>query len=295
LSIVRWSTLLSTPSSGSAVVSATDIFYSSGEDTGVPSGEDLNSYVREQVADAGLVIALVTRAFRTRPFCIAELGAAWSRVGNLFPLAMPGIDRTDLDGVLAGIAVRHMDDGAALDELRDPVAQVSGSPISAKTWGRYKQQWLANVDALVAGLPPVEHATLEELLRLRSDLEETRDALVDSEAQRRRLQGQVDALAEAKSAAEVADIVLPADEVERFRALANAASSAAYRLDSIVVEALWYEMVEDGMPWPDQIDESIRFDRAQSACRDRMLVESAADQLIPNDRIPDIVETQEGR
>jgi hypothetical protein len=34
-------------------VPAESIFYSSGPDTGVPSGSDLNTYVREKVSDVG--------------------------------------------------------------------------------------------------------------------------------------------------------------------------------------------------------------------------------------------------
>src|ERR1700691_148450 len=76
------------------------IFYSSGSDTGVPSGKDLNTYVRDQVGVVGLVVSLLTPAFQIRPFCVAELGAAWSRVDNLFPIKHPELDRDDLDGVL---------------------------------------------------------------------------------------------------------------------------------------------------------------------------------------------------
>src|SRR5437016_4591969 len=84
------------------------IFYSSGEDTGVPSGENLNTYVRDRVADASIVVAIISPTFQTRPFCVAELGSAWSRIGNLFPIAVPGMARTDLEGVLEGMLVKHL-------------------------------------------------------------------------------------------------------------------------------------------------------------------------------------------
>jgi hypothetical protein len=53
-----------------------DIFYTSGEDTGIPSGADLIASVSEEVSEATLVIALVTPTYQTRPVCVAELGAA---------------------------------------------------------------------------------------------------------------------------------------------------------------------------------------------------------------------------
>ena len=43
-----------------------EIFYSSGADTGVPDGQDLLGYVRDQVGDTGLVITMLTPTFQTR-------------------------------------------------------------------------------------------------------------------------------------------------------------------------------------------------------------------------------------
>lgn len=123
-------------------VAQEQIFYSSGADTGIPSGSDMNATVRAKAGDAGLVVAILTPTFQTRPFCIAELGAAWSQVGTLFPLKAPGLDRDDLGGVLNGMTVRSWDDEAALDELHDQICRTAGTSVQARTWGRYKKVWL---------------------------------------------------------------------------------------------------------------------------------------------------------
>lgn len=125
-----------------------DIFYSSGHDTGVPSGTDLNAHVRAKVGDAGLVVAILTPRFQERPFCMAELGAAWSRADSLFPLSTAQMARSDLDGVLAGMTVRRLDDPTALDELHDRVCDELGRRTRATTWGGYKAQWLGEFDVL---------------------------------------------------------------------------------------------------------------------------------------------------
>src|SRR5580704_16581214 len=117
------------------------IFYSSGEDTGVPWGSTLNSYIRSQMESVSLVVAIISPTFQTRPFCVAELGAAWSQVGKLFPIAVPGLEYTDMQGVLAGLSVRTLSDSAALDELHDQVCNLLGTSPGAKTWGRHKSQW----------------------------------------------------------------------------------------------------------------------------------------------------------
>src|SRR4051794_22030429 len=67
------------------------LFYTSGADTGVPSGSDLLAHVRSRVSDATLVVAILTPTYQTRSVCVAELGAAWARTGNLFPLLAPNM------------------------------------------------------------------------------------------------------------------------------------------------------------------------------------------------------------
>lgn len=128
------------------------LFYSSGADTGVPAGEDLNAYVRKQVDDDALVIAILTPTFRTRPFCIAELGAAWSRAGRLLPLAVPALIESELDGVLKGMLIRRLDDGSTLDELHDVIGKALGISTDARTWGQYRDNWLRDVAGRLATL-----------------------------------------------------------------------------------------------------------------------------------------------
>src|SRR4051794_12504579 len=123
-------------------VSAESIFYSSGGDTGVPSGVDLNTYVRDEVSEADLVLAIITPVFQTRPFCVAELGAAWSRAGQLFPVALPGMARGELDGVMSGMTIRYLNDPVALDELHDRIVELSATKTATRTWGLYRDRWL---------------------------------------------------------------------------------------------------------------------------------------------------------
>jgi hypothetical protein len=256
------------------------IFYSSGEDTGVPSGKDLNSYVRQKVADASIVVAIISPAFQTRPFCIAELGAAWSVVGRLFPIAVPGMERPDLEGVLRGLVVKHLDDSAALDELHTRVSEALGDTSPSTTWGQYKAKWLASLDEVVEKLPTVRVVTSDEFERAQSDLAGTQGALSDSEKERRKLEEQVGLLAAAKSPDEVAEIMLPQDEVERFEHLCAEASSSLRKLDRIVTEAMWYDLFEDGMPWPSGFED--RLERAEEARRDGTLIENSDERLVPD-------------
>ena len=264
------------------LVDQTSIFYSSGEDTGVLSGHDLLSDVRQRVGDAGLVVAIISPAFQTRPVCIAELGAAWSRVDNLFPLAVPGMKRTDLEGVLEGMAVRHLDDRAALDELHDRVGEAFGQPSPAATWGRFKEKWLANVDRLVEMVPSVRVATVAELERLEGELEGARTALKDSESDRAELREQLDELSKVRPAEEVRRVRFPKGEVERFGGLREAAIQALSAVPSVVREAIWYDLDDRGMPWPNAYEDRERLNEAQEALDDGLLIETSGELLAPD-------------
>lgn len=269
-------------------LSAEEIFYSSGEDTGVPSGSDLLAHVRNEVEEAGLVVAIISPTFQTRPVCVAELGAAWSRTGNLFPMAVPGMRRVDMEGVLQGMLVRYIDDPVALDELHQRVGEVRGEHSKTTTWGRHKAFWLANVKTHAAKLTEPEVVTTDELQRVRLELEGTRAALSDSERERRTLATQLERLAEAKDAQERREALLPDDEKERFEALVAEADAAVRRLDSIVVEALFFEISEGSMPWPNSFDDRYRYERAKKAVEDGDLVEDANEQLVPDREIADV-------
>ena len=140
------------------------IFYSSGEDTRIPSGRTLNDYIRSELDTVSLVIAVISPAFQARPYCVAELGAAWSHVGKLFPVAIPGMQHTDMDGVLTGLLVRSLSDSSTLDELHDVVSELPGAGSNTKTWGRYKAKWMEKVDEyarkLTSGTPYLAHPSV---------------------------------------------------------------------------------------------------------------------------------------
>jgi hypothetical protein len=262
-----------------------EIFYSSGEDTGVPSGSDLLHHVREQVEEAGLVVAIISPTFQIRPVCVAELGAAWSRTGNLFPIAVPDMPRPDMEGVLQGMAVRYINEPAALDELHETLSVVRGEKSKTTTWGRHKATWLANVAAYAEQLSAPDVVTADELLRARDELSGTQEALSDSERQRRELEQRLRRVAEAHTREERREAMLPDDERERFKALVSQASGMARKLDDIIVDVLFAELSEGSMPWPHAFDDSYRHEQVKKALHAGDLVENGDERLVVDEEI----------
>jgi len=263
------------------------IFYSSGEDTGIPSGEDLNHYVRNRAEEGGLVIALITPIFQTRPFCLAELGAAWSRTGQFFPLLAPGMDRGALEGILASIVIRYSHEASALDELKERVEVVVEPRTRVTTWNRQKKSWLDRVAHLAAALKQPETATLAEVARLRNELADATADYEEAAEEIANLQRQMLELAATKDAAEVKKIMLPRTEEARFEVLREAAALALGEIPSVVGAAIWHSLSNRQMGWPDP--DSSEWEQISTNVEKGMLLDSQ-EGLSPNRQFRKVAE-----
>jgi hypothetical protein len=130
-----------------------DIFVSSIPGMDIPAGHDLIATIRAGVSETALVIAVITPTYQTRPYCLAELGAAWAVAGKLLPVLVPGISHDALEGVLAGIKADFLDEEEALDEIAKRIeAETGRRPESPASWTRSKQKWLRIIGDLVNAL-----------------------------------------------------------------------------------------------------------------------------------------------
>lgn len=124
------------------------IFYSSGRGTGIPSGEDVGTYLRRSLRDAGLVIELLSETFLTRPMCLMELGGAWTLGTPTYPIVVPPLTRGEatrqIGNVQMGVLGSDAEIGDIFDELYDRLVQDLGIHINLTAWSRavaeFKQQ-----------------------------------------------------------------------------------------------------------------------------------------------------------
>lgn len=270
-----------------------DLVYTSGADTRMPSGSNLNEYIRQNVGSADLVIAVVSPNYRMSPYCLAELGAAWVQAGVLFPIAIPGFSYGEMDGVLEGLITRSLDDDTTLNELHDAICAATGRPVMAKAWGKYREKWLVNLPAYMAKLPAVEIFTAAQEKSMQDKIDVLREALRDSEDQRRDLEENLQRLAAAKTAEEVRVALLPAGEMDCFEALRKKARDSLRKLDGIVAEAMWHDMYGQGMAWPSLYGDQSRANDAKHAFDEGFLRENSSEFLVPNPESVDVEEARE--
>lgn len=138
-------------------------FYSSDRATGIPSGQDVGTYLRETLREASLVIELVSPTFLKRPMCLMELGGAWVMGLSTYPIVIPPLSRAEavkaIGNVQMGImgTAREMED--VFDELHDRLEQDAGLNFRLPQWKRAIDSHKAQIQALIsAALLPGDQA-----------------------------------------------------------------------------------------------------------------------------------------
>ena len=263
-----------------------EIFYSSDREKGVPSGSTLLTYVQEKVSSADLVIAIITPMFQTRPVCVAELGAAWSRAGRLFPIAVPGMARTDMEGVMAGVTVLYLDHEDALDELNAAVSEaVHGEQRRPGKWTPHKKVWLAVVGDLATKVASPSVVTAEEHQLLKEELAGTQEALEVAAAEAQALKDQVERIRAAGSDEKAKRAaLLPSNEIERFELARKETARKIGNLPPEARDVMRHEITDGPMPWPSGWGNDS--DDIRSAKQAGWLVENSDELLVTNRELP---------
>lgn len=143
------------------------IFYSSDRSSGIPSGEDVGTYLQRSLQRAGLVVELVSETFLTRPMCLMELGGAWALGTPTYPIVVPPMTReqatSQIGNVQVGALGSEADISDIFNELHDRLAQNLGVHPKVTAWNRaianFRQQLPSKLatgraSAAAAPIPP---------------------------------------------------------------------------------------------------------------------------------------------
>lgn len=135
------------------------IFYSSSRDTGIPSGKDVSTYLRQKLRQAGLVIELLSETFLTRPICLMELGGAWTLGTPTYPIVVPPLTRGQATSQIGNIQMGVLGTDEEIDdifnELHGRIAQDLDVQCNLTAWNRaivsFKEQLPSGLAAAQAG------------------------------------------------------------------------------------------------------------------------------------------------
>ena len=121
-------------------VSERRIFYSSDRSSGIPSGQEVGSYLRDSLQGAALVIELISETFLTRPMCLMELGGAWVMGTPTYPIVVPPLSRDEairqIGNIQMGVLGTDVEVDGIFNELSDRLEQNLDIRVSAAAWNR---------------------------------------------------------------------------------------------------------------------------------------------------------------
>jgi hypothetical protein len=137
------------------------IFYSADRATGIPSGEDVGTYLRTSLRETGLVIELLSETFLSRPMCLMELGAAWALNTPTYPIVVPPLLRDtvskDVGNLQMGVLGTDDEVDAIFEELSGRLDRDVRIRVQVAAWNRavrgFKQQ-LRSISAMARAAGP---------------------------------------------------------------------------------------------------------------------------------------------
>jgi TIR domain len=121
------------------------IFFTSSPQYSPPIGADWARHIRERLGTTGLLVVLFSPAFLSRRYCLLELGAQWMTDLPWHPMLIPPTTATDVNELPQRPQARRIDDGSALDELRDKVIAHLAAQTSTAGWNEEREKFLSAV------------------------------------------------------------------------------------------------------------------------------------------------------
>lgn len=155
-----------------------EIFCSSLDGYGIPTGKNFVTFMKDQMLDPKVVILLLTPAYFESKFCLSELGAAWVKSHYIFPILVPPLGYEDVRDVLLGTQVSRITDDIKFNELRDHMMkQVPLDAKSSTKWDTKRRAFLKNIDPLIAKVPGPTMVPTEKLQEMEAKLAEAHSEL----------------------------------------------------------------------------------------------------------------------
>jgi len=205
-------------------ISADDIFCSSLEGMGIPSGANFVDHIKAAIQSPKAVLALITPNYLASQFCLCELGATWAMSHNLFPLLVQPLTFEDVRGVLTGVQLTEINSSTRLSEFRDQLDSTLGlKGKNTSRWEIKRDAFLKSLPKILKKLPSHEQVSPAAHAKVVSELDDARQYMADQEEELEKKNDLIAKLEKAKDKNEVA-------------AIKRAHSGEADQLDQLEIE-----------------------------------------------------------
>lgn len=251
-------------------VSDSDIFCSSLEGLGIPSGTNFIDFIHRQISNPKVVILLLTPEYYNSSFCLCELGASWILSHNIIPLLVPPLEYPDVKAVLTGVQVHKIEQKSELNEMQNELIstlKIKGKPFAR--WEVKRDRFIEEISDYLKSYTPLTRISKEQFESIENKYKEAVQEIKSMEEEIAQKDILIEKLESAKDKDEVKEIIYESIESkEQFEQLVKAAKKILKPLPSIVCEALYYHFRNERLFWPgfggdyerDQIQHAIEQD-----------------------------------
>ena len=127
-----------------------EIACTSFEATGVTPGENIPSYIKQNIKGAKICICMVSKNYKSSEVCMNEVGAAWALDKPPIQIVLPNTDFSELGWLLNTDKAAKIDDEDSLDNLMETICAKVGIPIvSPKHWNPCKRDLLESLKQIL--------------------------------------------------------------------------------------------------------------------------------------------------
>jgi hypothetical protein len=146
-----------------------DIAYTSRQDTGVKTGDDIKKFIKENISTCDFVFFMISGNYADSKICLNEMGAAWATERRVIPVVFPNIDFFSIGWLYNDHKGIKLDESSALDTIFEEINEKYGHKLKISSWNIYKTDFLNGlknkcpINEEETNLPVIIPEVIEEL------------------------------------------------------------------------------------------------------------------------------------
>lgn len=144
-------------------ISQSDIMFTSCEDMGIENGVDIPSDIKDGIKNCSLFIMMVSDNYRSSEVCLNEMGAAWITDSlKKCILLLPGVGFDKIGWLMSLKKADKLEDEEGLNHFHDFLVSFLGLSLMTGTWNKNRNEFLGQIQRLLADKSAVLQDATEE-------------------------------------------------------------------------------------------------------------------------------------
>lgn len=121
------------------------VAYTSDAGLGVPPGDNIPQYIKNNISSADLVLLMISENYRKSEVCMNEMGAAWALEKKMVQILLPNVTFDKLGWLLSLDKALKITDSDCLDSLGDTISEIYGTKFKLSIWNKHKNNFLSQI------------------------------------------------------------------------------------------------------------------------------------------------------